>query len=419
MAGVSKPEAGLPAAAEERLAQALVGRGWVTVEEVKECRGEPAGAHGLLQRLVQRGCLTANQAKRAGQELAHLINQQIPGYQLLEKLGQGGMGIVYKAKQVSMNRLVAIKVLHSRLSGKRDFLERFRREAHTAARLSSSNVVQAIDVGSLGNVHYFVMEFIEGRTVAQEIGDGKIYGEREALGIIMQVAQALDHAHRRDLVHRDVKPANIITTTEGSVKLADLGLARDNADREAIRAERGMLVGTPYYIAPEQIEGREEIDIRADLYALGATLYHMVTGQPPFASKVLDEVLDAHLAEDPTPPDRLNTALSAGLVEVVEFLMAKEPRQRYRTPADLIIDLECLMKGEPPRLARQHMQASVLEALAEGEAEEEEEEQEIRVKKRPRRRKKAGEVPLVIVAFGAALLFLSLIVNLALILARK
>jgi serine/threonine protein kinase len=420
MAGVSKPEAALPAAAEERLGQALVRRGWVTAEEVKECRGEPAGAHGLLQRLVKAGCLTANQAKRAGQELAQIINQQIPGYQILEKLGQGGMGIVYKARQVSMNRLVAVKVLHSRLSGNRDFLERFRREAHTAARFSSNHVVQAIDVGSLGNVHYFVMEFIEGRTVAQEIGDGRIYGEREALGIVMQVAQALDHAHRRDLVHRDVKPANIIMTSEGVVKLADLGLARDNADRAAIRAERGMLVGTPYYIAPEQIEGREEIDIRADLYALGATLYHMVTGQPPFAGKDLDEVLDAHLEEDLTPPDRLNTALSAGLAEVVEFLMAKEPGQRYRTPADLLMDLECLIKGEPPRLARQRMQASVLEALAEGEAEEEEEEEpEVKVRKRPRRRKKSMGVPLVVVAFGAALLFLSLIVNAALMLARK
>jgi serine/threonine-protein kinase len=416
MAGVSKPEAAPEAVEEERLAQALMGRGLVTAEEVQQCRGERPGAHALLNRLVRAGFLTATQARRAAQELAQLMSQQIPGYEMLEKLGQGGMGVVYKARQLSMNRLVAVKVLHSRLAGNRAFLERFRREAHTAARFSSNNVVQAIDVGSAGTMHYFVMEFIEGRTVRQEIDDGKIYGEREALEIIIQVTNALDQAHRRGLVHRDIKPANIILTTEGVVKLADLGLARDTSDRAAINAEKGVLVGTPYYISPEQIEGREDIDIRADLYSLGATLYHMVTGQPPFPGKDVNKVLDAHLETPLTPPDHLNTGLSAGLGEVVEFLMAKEPGQRYRTPEDLLLDLECLVKGEPPRLARQRLQLSVLEALAEGEAEEEEK-APAKSAKRPKRKKKSDSVlPLLGLAVGAALLLLSLIVNAALIL---
>src|SRR5262249_15399254 len=154
----------------------------------------------------------------------------------------------------------------------------------------------------------------------QEIDDGKIYGEREALDIIMQVAQALDQAHQRGLIHRDVKPANIMLASDGVAKLADLGLARDTSDQEAINAEKGILVGTPHYIAPEQIEGREDIDVRADLYSLGATLFHMVTGRPPFPGKDREKVLDAHLEEELTPPDHLNTALSAGLSEVVEFL---------------------------------------------------------------------------------------------------
>jgi serine/threonine-protein kinase len=419
MASASKPDAAPAAAAEEeRVAQAMIGRGLVTAEEVKQCRGDRVGAHALLNRLVKAGFLTATQARRVVQELEQLVSQQVPGYQMLEKLGQGGMGTVYKARQLSMNRLVAIKVLHARLARDSAFLERFRREAHTAARFSSNNVVQAIDVGSAGELHYFVMEYVEGRTVRQEIDEGKIYGEREALDIILQVARALDEAHRRGLIHRDVKPGNIILTANGVAKLADLGLARDTADRAAIHAEKGTLVGTPYYIAPEQIEGRDDIDIRADLYALGATLYHMVTGQPPFRGKDVDAILDAHLEDELTPPDHLNTALSAGVGEVAEFLMAKDPGDRYRTPADLIIDLECLLKSEPPRLARQRLQTSVLEGLAEGEAEEEE--RPVRAARKVKRKKKGnGLLPLVGLAFGAALLFLSLIVNVALILTRK
>ena len=180
-----------------------------------------------------------------------------------------------------------------------------------------------------------------------------------------------------------------------------LGLARDISDRKAIKAEKGVLVGTPSYIAPEQIEGREDIDIRADLYSLGATLYHMVTGQPPFSGKDLDEILDAHLEKPLTPPDHLNKKLSTGIGEVVEFLMAKDRKDRYRTPEELIVDLECLVNGEPPRLARQKIQAALLAGLAEGEAEEEEEEEE-----------EQPSVPLVWVAIGAGVLGLSLFLNL-------
>jgi serine/threonine-protein kinase len=398
---------------EERLALTLVGRGLVTREDIHACRGEPAGAQGLLQRLVKAGGLTANQARRIAQELPALVNQQLPGYELLEKLGQGAMGTVFKARQLSMDRLVAIKILHPRLAANREFLDRFRREAHTAAKFSSNNVVQAIDVGSAGNVHFFVMEFVPGKTVQDELDGGKIFPEKEALDIVLQVAQALQQAHRRGLIHRDVKPANIMLTAEGVAKLADLGLARDISDRAAIKAEKGMLVGTPYYIAPEQIEGREDVDIRADLYSLGATLYHMVTGRPPFKGKDLDEILDAHLEAELTPPDHVNQGLSTGVGEVVEFLMAKEPGKRYRTPEELIIDLECLVNGEPPRLARQHFQAALLAGLAEGE-----EAGTTKKKKKKRVEEDDDEapqsVPLVWLIGLAGVLAISLILNLIL-----
>src|SRR5579875_1136401 len=359
---------------EERLAHALISRGLLTREEVHSCRadgGEP-GAEAFLARLVAAGLLTANQAKRASKELETLLGQQIPGYQLLEKLGQGAMGTVYKARQISMNRLVAIKVLHPRLAANPEFLQRLTREAHLAARLSHNNIIQAIDVGSAGPLHYFVMELVEGKTIREILETGKIYEEREAVEIILQIAQALQHAHRRGLIHRDVKPANIVLTTEGIAKLADLGMARETDDAVLAQREKGIAMGTPYYMAPEQIRGRQNIDGRADLYALGATLYHMVTGKPPFYYPETERVLMAHLEEELTPPDHLNQSLSAGLGEVVEFLMAKDRRRRYQKAEDLIIDLECLLSGEAPKLARRQMQTATLAALSEGETEEEE-----------------------------------------------
>src|SRR5262249_13215233 len=153
-----------------------------------------------------------------------------PGYQLVAKLGHGASGIVYKARQLSMNRLVAIKVLHSRLADNPDLLLTLTREAHLAAKLSHNNIIQAIDVGSTGKLQYFVMEYVEGRTLRQELEEGKRFEEREALEIILQIAQALQHAHRRGLVHRDIKPGNIMVTADGIAKLGDLGMARETAD---------------------------------------------------------------------------------------------------------------------------------------------------------------------------------------------
>jgi serine/threonine-protein kinase len=398
---------------EERLAQALIGRGLLTREEWQGCKAAAdaaAGPEALLARLQAAGLLTAGQARRAAQELTALLGQKIPGYALLEKVGQGSMGVVFKARQLSMNRVVALKVLHPRLGSNAELLERMRREAHLAAKLSHNNIVQAIDFGSAGSVHYFVMEYVEGKTIRQELDAGKVFAEGEAVEIVLQAAQALEHAGRRGLVHRDVKPANLVLTAEGVVKLADLGMARQARDPQADRRERGLAVGTPYYMAPEQIEGRQDVDIRADLYALGATLYHMTTGQPPFPSKDVDEILRAHLEEELTPPDHINQGLSAGLGEVVEVLMAKDRERRYRSPADLIVDLECLLNGEPPRLARRQVEAEALRGLAEGADEDED---EGAPPPRP-----APQAAWLWVALLGGLLGLSVLVNLVLLLRR-
>src|SRR5262249_50933661 len=186
-------------------------------------------------------------------------------------------------------------------------------------------------------------------------------------------------AGKRGLIHRDVKPANIVMTKDGIAKLADLGLAHESGAGLS-EEEKGLAVGTPFYIAPEQIRADPDIDIRADVYSLGGTLYHMVTGQPPFPNRGISKMLASHLDEPLTPPDHLNQILSGGLAELVEFMMAKDREDRYRTPEDLIIDLECLLNGEPPKLARQRIEAASLQSLAEGEADE----------VRPRRRRQTG-----------------------------
>ena len=213
----------------------------------------------------------------------------------------------------------------------------------------------------------------------------------------------MQHACRRGLIHRDIKPANIILTLDGIAKLSDLGVARETADAALARAEKGLTIGTPFYISPEQARGQEDIDVRADMYSLGATLYHMVTGQPPFPGPGVHEVLMAHVHQELTPPDHLNLKLSSGLGEVVEVMMSKDREQRYRNPDDLIIDLECLLSGQPPRLARQRIQAAMLEQLAQGEADEEEAPQ-------------VRETSLPWMAILGGLLGLSVLINLLLLL---
>lgn len=360
---------------EERLLHALITRGLISEEEVLECRQalpQGQGVSELLRELVKRGYLTLSQGRRVLRNLDTLLQQQIPGYMLLEKLGEGSMGAVYKAKQLSVDRWVAVKVLKPALAANTGYINRFLREAKIAAQLSSNNIVQAIDAGSAGKLYYFVMEYVEGRTIKQELETGRVFDEKEAVQIVLQVAQALEHAHRRGLVHRDVKPANIIITREGVVKLADLGLARHTHDRELDKVEQGLTIGTPFYIAPELIQLKTEPDIRADIYSLGATLYHMVTGQPPFPYKEVRQVLMAHLREKPKPPDQINSDLSPGVCEVIERMMAKDRERRYHTPAGVIVDLECLLRGEPPKFAQevsscQQQRIEALKSLADGE----------------------------------------------------
>ena len=357
---------GIAANLDTEVGRVVVETGLATRTEIDFCREQQKQSSDPNQRsladlLVEYNFITVNQAKRIRSTIDERRGSQIPGYQLLGKLGKGAMATVYKAKQISLDRTVAVKVLPKRSSDNIEFVERFYKEGKAAARLSHNNIVQAIDVGSTPDgYHYFAMEYVEGKTLYDimqppPVGEGRAFTEQEALDIIIQMADALHHAHQRGLIHRDVKPKNILLTPQGVAKLTDLGLARATDDKEAAESEAGKAYGTPYYISPEQIRGDVDIDFRADIYSLGATLYHMVTHRPPFDGETPSAVMHKHLKQPLIPADHVNTNLSAGIGEIIDVAMAKDREERYHSTEDMLEDLEAVRRGEPPPNARRNV----------------------------------------------------------------
>jgi serine/threonine-protein kinase len=363
---------GLSANLDTEVGKVVVDLGLATRTEVDFCRESLKQASDPNQRsladlLVENQFITPNQAKRIRSQVEERKSSALPGYQLLGKLGKGAMATVYKARQVSLDRIVAVKVLPDRMSENPEFVERFYKEGKAAARLSHNNIVQAIDVGATPQGrHYFVMEYVEGKTLYDvmqppPVGEGRSFSEAEALDITIQITEALVHAHERSLIHRDIKPKNILLTPQGVAKLTDLGLARDVDDKQAAEMEAGKAYGTPYYISPEQIRGEVDIDFRADIYSMGATMYHLVTGRVPFDGETPSAVMHKHLKERLVPADHVNTALSAGIGEIIDVCMAKKREERYASTTDLLEDLRAVQRREPPIHARR---AVSLDSLA-------------------------------------------------------
>ena len=362
----------------------ILEQGLCTEEELARCKKQfknqsEENPTTLEQLLISNRFITPSQARRTkeatkeGKDVA----EQIPGYKILGKLGAGAMAIVYKAKQLSLDRVVAVKILPRRFSENPDYVQRFYKEGKAAAKLNHNNIVTAYDVGEAGGYHYFVMEYVEGKTLYEDMSKGKIFSEAEAIEIITQVAKALAHAHTRGLIHRDVKPKNIMINTTGTVKLADLGLARNTDDVQMAKSEAGKAFGTPYYISPEQIRGEIDIDARSDIYSLGATFYHMVTGRVPFDASSPAEVMKKHLKEPLIPPDHINISLSAGVSEVIEVMMAKRKQDRYTSAEELLLDLDAVSRGEPPLRARKKFNLGELGQLQQGQSIESDSEEKI------------------------------------------
>ena len=287
-------------------------------------------------------------------------NKVIAGFELLEKVGQGGMGVVFKARQVEMHRDVALKILHPKLAKNEKFKARFLRAARLCARLNHPNIINGIDCGEDGAFTYFAMEFVDGRTIRQILKEKGRLPIKDAVAILRQTAEALAYIHKNSMVHRDVKPDNIMLDSMGAAKLCDLGLAKlsQNTDEKTGDGEgavtddpaltrAGQVVGTPYYIAPEVARGSKDVDIRADIYCLGATFYHIATGWVPFEAKNSKAVMKRHVQDETFGLCERNKEVPEAWGWIVSKMMAKSPEDRYRDPKELLADIDAAAAGRP------------------------------------------------------------------------
>ncbi len=270
-------------------------------------------------------------------DLGTIIN----GFLIESKIGQGGMGVVYRAKQLNLERFVALKVLAEHLADDQEFVERFFKEARAAANLNHQNIVQVYDAGStLDGIYYFAMELIEGETIETRLMRDGVMEPKDALDVALKISHALEYAwDRQKLTHGDIKPDNIIVNTSGGVKLADLGLAKSVHDEKS--TQDGGIMATPLYAPPEVISGEfSKIGFRSDMYSFGATFYHMLVGAPPFNAEDPQVVLRMHLTDKPVPVKTRNRGINPLISDIVDRLLAKKPEDRPESWPEVVSSLE-------------------------------------------------------------------------------
>ncbi len=304
---------------------------------------------------VCAGCGRQVETSSANLSAGTLIN----GFLLESKIGQGGMGVVYKAKQLNLERFVALKILSDELAKDADFVERFFREARAAASLSHPNIVQVYDAGSAeGGIYYFAMELIEGETLETKIFRDGVISPKDALNISLKIAQALEYAwDKQKLSHGDIKPENIMLNSSGGVKLADLGLAKTQHEDKALKD--GGIMATPLYAPPELIAGDTyRIDFKSDMYSFGATLYNMLAGTPPFNDPSTEVVLKKHLNERPKPLSEFNLELNPAITKIVDSLLMKNPEDRPSSWKEVIKSIEKIHDVEKKVFHKSHVNIS-------------------------------------------------------------
>ncbi|MBD3161249.1 MAG: protein kinase, partial [Candidatus Latescibacteria bacterium] len=320
---------------------------FVTPEQLAACLGaqEESMARGEKPRrlgeiMVDLGFITTAQAQMIleiqGRQGGH---QEVSGYEVYSPIGSGGMGTVYRARQIATDRIVALKILLPKLARDTRFVRRFVREVRAAAMLDHPNIVHGLDVGESNGLFYFAMEFVEGTTLQKLLEREGSLDERRSLEIILQLADALAHAAERGIVHGDVKPANVLLERGTAPRLCDLGLAR-----QANAASKEVAMGTPVYAAPEQVKGEKFLDSRADIYSLGATLYHMVTGRHPFYG-TLTRVLLQTVREEVRPPSELNSRLSPACDRLIVRMLEKDPDRRQGSPKEVVDEIRSLLRS--------------------------------------------------------------------------
>ncbi|MBI1249080.1 protein kinase [bacterium] len=275
-------------------------------------------------------------------------------YEILGLVGKGGMGDVYKARHRKMQRTVALKVIKRELVRQSEAVDRFHREVRAAAQLSHPNIVTSHDADQAGDFHFMVMEYVDGVDLAQVVRDRGALPIREACDYIRQAALGLQHAHQQGMVHRDIKPHNLMVMADGTVKVLDFGLAslapRTLPDADAAEADSdltiaGAIMGTPDFISPEQANDARQADIRSDIYSLGATFYFLLSGRPLFAEGSVMQKLKSHAQAEPEPLQSLREDVPPELVAVVRKMIAKNPEERYQTPEEVANVLEAFLQA--------------------------------------------------------------------------
>ena len=262
-------------------------------------------------------------------------------YEILEEIGSGGMAVVYRARCHRLNRLVAIKILKDEYSRDDEFRRRFQAESQAVAMLSHPNIVSVYDVSRSDDIDYIVMELIDGLTLKQYMEQKGQLSWRETLHFAAQIAKALEHAHSRGIIHRDIKPHNIMVLKDGSVKVADFGIARVSSSQNTLTREA---LGSVHYISPEQAKGGR-VDERTDLYSLGVVMYEMLTGRPPYDGETPVSVAIQHINSAPVPPSLLNSEVPKGLEQIVLHAMAADLDKRYASATEMIRDMEEFRKN--------------------------------------------------------------------------
>jgi CheY-like chemotaxis protein len=325
-------------------------------DEVQQLRaGAAGGAHpadgdALAQQLVAAGKLTDYQAEAVRER--RFTELRIGNYEVLQRLGAGGMGNVYKARHRRMKRIVALKVLSRSADQSGTFLQRFQREVELISRLAHPNIVMAFDADEAEVGHFLVMEFINGRDLAHEVHHRGPLPVREAVEAILQAARALEYAHDQGIIHRDVKPANLLRDASGTLKVADLGLARFNetANSPGISSvtQAGGIVGTVDYMPPEQAFEPSTVDHRADVYSLGCTFFFLLTGRPPYTGDSLMAILLKHREAPIASVATFRSDVPASVEAVFAKMVAKKPADRYQTMTEVVQALEGLDVGSAP-----------------------------------------------------------------------
>jgi serine/threonine protein kinase len=312
-------------------------------------RGLPADPRDLADDLVTDGIITYFQAEQF--LLGKWRGFTIGKFKLLERVGVGGMGQVFLCEHMFMRKRVAIKVLPPAKADQPAALGRFYREARAAGSLDHPNIVRTHDIDQDGNLHFIVMDYIDGPNLLDVVKKFGALSIDRAVSYVKQTAHGLDYAFRNHLIHRDIKPGNILVDRKGVARILDMGLARfinDHGDQLTIKYDDKIVLGTADYVAPEQVANSHSVDIRADIYALGATFYFLLAGHPPFPTGTVSQKLLWHRTKDATPIRQIRPDVPEGLAVIIGKMMAKDPKARFQTPAQVAAELESYLADSVP-----------------------------------------------------------------------